>query len=438
MRKIHELALQALWLGRLLKEVASMLVILGLLIAAQFSVTPALGQGQILNWQTQVRKYTEAQDWDSAMQLLDEQVDRAPQDTDVLAWRARVLTWSGHLTEAEKEYQQILKTSQRDPDTWMGLANVYLREGKIQEARQAIDTAEELDVTRADVHAARARVLRGEGIQSEALAEFRAALSLDPGSTEARDGLNSLRRPAQHEFRFGQNNDLLSYSADFHDESVSVVSQWNSHWTTGATASFYQRSKMGPRKLTGSITRRQSQWGSLTLGGAVARDNTVIPKSEAFFGLGHGWTISETGVARGVEFNYAQHWYWYRSARILTLNGTILAYLRRDWAFSVTGTSSRSAFSGLNAGWKPSGLGRMAFPLKRWGDKRLSGNILFAAGTEDFAVVDQIHSFASQTYGGGLRFQINARQDLTCFSGYQKRTQNKTDMTFGWSYGIHF
>jgi hypothetical protein len=81
---------------------------------------------------------------------------------------------------------------------------------------------------------------------------------------------------------------------------------------------------------------------------------------------------------------------------------------------------------------------RLGFPLAKWGEKRLSGNEFFAAGTEDFAQIDQIGRFASQTYGGGLRYQINARQDVTGSASYQKRSQDRTDIGFGLSYGIHF
>ena len=52
--------------------------------------------------------------------------------------------------------------------------------------------------------------------------------------------------------------------------------------------------------------------------------------------------------------------------------------------------------------------------------------------------VDQIGRFASQTYGGGLRFQFTARQDITGYAAYQKRTQDRNDTSFGLSYGIHF
>ncbi|HLV95025.1 MAG TPA: hypothetical protein VKS44_07520, partial [Candidatus Acidoferrales bacterium] len=318
------------------------------------------------------------------------------------------------------------------------LAGVYLREGKIAEAQRAIDAAEELDPKRADLHAERARILRTAGDRSRARSEFQAALTLDPDSAEARSGLVSVRGEPKNELRFGQDNDLLNYAAAYHDEWASLMTQWTSRWSTGVAGDFYQRGGTGAGKFVGSVTRRQPKWGALTVGGAVGHDNAVIPRSEAFFDLDHGFRASETGFVRSVEIDYAQHWYWYESSRILTLNGTVVLYLPREWTFSLGETGARSAFPGTGVEWRPSELGRLGFPLARSGEKRLSGNVFFAAGTEDFAQVDQIGRFASQTFGGGLKLRMTARQDVTGFAGYQKRTQGKTDMSYGMSYGIHF
>ena len=81
----------------------------GLLFGALLAASAVFGQDHPPDWQTQVRKYSEAQDWNSAMRIVDQEAARAPQDMDVRAWRARVLAWSGHLAEAEKEYLEILK-----------------------------------------------------------------------------------------------------------------------------------------------------------------------------------------------------------------------------------------------------------------------------------------------------------------------------------------
>src|SRR2546421_5225062 len=411
---------------------------LGLILGIMLLVFPAFAQDQPSEWQTQVRKFAGTKDWDSAMRIVERELARAPQDMDVRAWRARVLNWSGHPTEAEKEYLEILKVSRNDPDNWMGLAGAYLREGKIEDGLRALDRAVELDPKRADLRAARARALRAMGEQNEARMEFQMALNLDPTSMEARAGLISVRGEPRHEMRFGQGNDLFNFTSANHDGWVSLLSQWTPHWSTSFAGSFYERAGIRAGKFSGAITGRMSRWGALTVGGAAGHDNAVIPKSEAFFDVNHGWKASETNFLRGVEFDYGQHWYWYQTSRILTLNGTTIIYLPRDFTLSLGATGVRSTFSGTGAEWRPSGMTRLGFPLANGGEKRLSGSIFFAAGTEDFAQIDQIGRFASQTYGGGLRFQINARQDVTGYASYQKRTQDRTDTSFGLSYGIHF
>ena len=411
---------------------------LGVFTAVLFSVLPACGRAQAPDWQAEVRKYAETKDWDSAIRLVDQEIAQAPDDLDVRAWRARVLAWSGRLVEAEREYQEILKVSAADPDNWMGLAGVYLREGRVDDAQQAVDKALELDPKRADVRAARARVLRAAGNLREARTEFQNAQSLDPTSQEVLDGLASLKFEPKHELRFGQDNDLLSVSPDYHDESVTLNSKWTPRWATSVSGDSYQRVGANAEKFAGSVTRWQPKWGALTMGAAVAHDNAVIPKSEAFFDLDHGLKTSESGFFRALEVDYGQHWYWYQGARILTLNGGALVYLPAEWTFSLRATGARSAFSGTGAEWRPSGVARLDFPVARSAQKRLSGNILFAAGTEDFAIVDQIGRFASQTYGGGLKFQFTARQDITGYAAFQKRTQDGTDTSFGLGYGIRF
>lgn len=413
-------------------------VIFSLITAGLLSVSSTYGQNQTPDWQAQVRKYAEAGDWQSAMRLVDQETARAPENMDVRAWRARVLTWSGHLAEAETEYLKLLKVSRNDPDNWMGLAAVYLRQGRVQEAGRAIDAAEALDPKRADLHAARARVLRAAGERNEARSEFQKALNLDPTSGEARAGLASLRGEPKNKLRLGQDNDLLSFASDYRDEWTSLVSQWTPGWATSVSGDLYQRGGVDAGKFVASITRRQPKWGAVTVGGAIGHDNAVIPKSEAFFDLDYGRRTKETSFVRSVELNYEQHWYWYAAARILTLSGTATAYLPQDWTISLRATAARSAFSGTNAEWRPSAISRLEFPLARWDAQRLSGNVVFALGEENFAQVDQIGRFASHTYGAGLRLQVTARQDVTGYASYQKRAQNRIDTSFGLSYGIEF
>jgi tetratricopeptide (TPR) repeat protein len=413
--------------------------VLGLGVALLSQSAPrAVAQELQLDWQAQVRKYCDANDWPSAMHVLNQRIALAPNDLDLKAWRARVLGWSGNLGQARQEYLAILKVSPNDPDVWAGLANVYAREGKKNDALLALDRAVQLDPKRPDLRIVHAQALREAGQRSASRAEFQRALSFDPNSTEGRAGLHSLRAEPRNELRLGSESDFLSYSSANHGNGANLATRWTPLLGTSLGFAAYQRSGVLAKKLTASATAHLPRWGTLTAGGAVAHDNAVIPKSEAFFDLDRGWKTGETTVLRGLEIDYGQHWYWYQAARILTLSVAAVIYLPREWSFSVAATGARSAFSGTGAEWRPSGSTRLAFPLADWKTSQLSGSIVFAAGTENFASADQIGGFASQTYGGGLRFRFAERQDIFCSVSHQRRTQNRTDTYLGLSYAIHF
>ena len=125
------------------------------------------GQQSTSSWQQDARRYAEAKDWSAAMAIVDREIDRAPQDMDVRAWRARVLMWSGEFAKAELEYHVLIAATPNDPDNWLGLAILYSRERRPREALQALDRALELDPKRTDIHVARAKTLRALGSQSE-------------------------------------------------------------------------------------------------------------------------------------------------------------------------------------------------------------------------------------------------------------------------------
>jgi tetratricopeptide (TPR) repeat protein len=413
--------------------------LISLLFFAGLALGPAISaQEQPQNWQAPVRTYCEARDWRSALLVLEAEILRAPQDLDLKSWRARVLAWAGRLEEAEHDYREILAINRTDPDNWTGMATVCLREGKIEEALRAAEVAVQIDPRRADLHAAYARILRSAGQPVKARAEFDKALSLDPASAEARVGLISLRGELKNEIRGGLENDSLSYAAANKSEGFSLIRKWSPLLSTNLGSGFYQRSGVLAEKFVGSFTLRAPFFAAVTAGGAVADDNTVIAKSEAFFDLDQGLTNHDARFLKGVEFQYSQHWYWYQAARILTLNGTVVLYFPRDWFLTLGATGARSAFSGTGVEWRPSGSTRLGFPLLASSTARLSGNILFAAGAENFASSDQIGRFSSQTYGGGLRLEFSSRQYLTFTYSHQRRTQGRTDSYTGFGYGYRF
>jgi tetratricopeptide (TPR) repeat protein len=402
-----------------------------------FGVAVRAQQGEEA-WQAEVRKFSAARDYDDALRIVDQRIALSPDDMDTRAWRAQVLTWAGRLTEAEHEFSEILKVEQNDPDIWMGLATVYLRQGHTDEALKTADHAVELDPNREDLRTTRTEILSANGDSNDARLEFQRALVLDPGRSDARSNLSSVRGEGKHELRFGFDEDLFSFAPANRNQWVTLVSKWTPRWTTSAGGSFYQRGGINAGDFIGSVSRSQPHWGAITIGGATGHDQGMIPETEAFFELDHGFKISEDRPIRGVEVIYGQHWYWYTTARILTTNQTAIIYLPRDWTWSIGLTEARSHFSDSRIDWRPSGQTRVSVPLGHWSERVLSGNVFFAVGTEDFAQVDRIGSFASQTYGGGLRFRFTARQDVAAYGVFQQRTQDHAQTSFGFTYGIRF
>src|SRR6266404_5632241 len=81
-----------------------------LVAGALLLAAPMRSQMQAPEWQAEVRRYAEAQDWISAMRIVDQQAAAAPQDMDVRAWRARVLSWSGVYQKPRKNTWKFLSS----------------------------------------------------------------------------------------------------------------------------------------------------------------------------------------------------------------------------------------------------------------------------------------------------------------------------------------
>lgn len=289
-------------------------------------------------WQEEVRRCAEAHDWIAAMRIVDHEISRAPQDMDVRAWRARILAWSGRLAEAEGEYQGILAAAPNNPDHWMGLASVYSRESRAREAVQALDRAVELDSKRADIRVARAAALRALGDQREAKVEFRRALDLDPTNVDGRAGIISLRQETKHELRVGGNSDLFNFAGANQDEGLTFVSRWSPHWGTSVAADGYHWGGLDAEKFLGSLTGRSPAWGALTVGGAVAHDNGVIPREESFFEYDQGFKLRGDSPLRGIEITYGQLLPTDSLSTTSRRRSTSLRYSPRTGALATCGT----------------------------------------------------------------------------------------------------
>lgn len=390
------------------------------------------------DWHAQVKNYAKAENWDSALSVINGELTREPQNPELLEWRARLLLWSGQLEEAALEWKHVLTIAPDDADNWMALGSVYWRQGDPKQALIAVNRVLDLDPSRADAHLLRGRALLVLQDSTGARREFQRATELDPGNKEARAAFDSAKEPPRHQLLIGSENDLFSFAGSSQQNEISLSSRWSEHWATAFAEGFYRRGGINASKFQANTTIDARHWGALTLGGSLAHDNGIIPKNEVSFAYDRGFRLTFAPVLRGLELVYGQHWYWYRSARVLRIGQTAILYLPHDWIWSVSLAGARSTFGFSPPQWSLSESSKLQFPIMPNKNHRVEGTILFACGREDFSQLDQIGGFSSHTYGGGLGFRLMKRQEVRAFALYETRTHHQSEIGFGASYGIRF
>jgi tetratricopeptide (TPR) repeat protein len=418
-RFIHQLP------GRSLRTIIAALLLLGFvhLLAAQTND----------DWQPQVRKDVENQHIDAALAIVDQRLADTPEDLEAHGWRGRLLSWKGRWSEGEAEYRFVLDKVPNDAEILTGLSDVLLWQKKYTEALQTLDQARKILPSDPEILSRRARVLALLGRTPEARSEYQQTLLFDTQNTDARTGLDSLRANTKHELRIGEDVDVFNYADAGQTQGVSLISRWNQRWSTVFGVSTYQRFDQDAVKFLASTAFHLTARDWFSVGSAVANSQNVVPTNEAFFEYGHAFRIENRWV-QGLESSYQQHWFWYQGAHVLTLDTSQIVYLPHDWTWSLNVTGARTGFLGTPVDWTPSGWTKLGFPLQR----RVTGNVLFGVGSENFAQIDQIGRFSAHTFGGGLAYQFAARQDIKGYVARQNRTQGQIDTSFGLSYGIRF
>lgn len=238
----------------------------------------------------------------------------------------------------------------------------------------------------------------------------------------------------KHELRLGSDTDHFNYTDTATAESVTLTSKWDGHWTTAVTSTSYQRFGATAQRFTARVSRKFGLSSWLSVVGGAGHDESVIPKREAAFELGHAIRIPGKHFVRGVELAYGQQWLWFSGSKVMVLSGSAFLYLPRDWTFALTASAARSTFRLPDIEWRPSGGAKLAFPLR----KRWRGNVLFAVGSENFATSDQLAHFSARTFGGGIRHQLTPQQDIALNIACQDRSQGRSQTSVGISYGIRF
>jgi tetratricopeptide (TPR) repeat protein len=402
-----------------------------------FVLLPILSVAATQDWPAQVRKLAAERQFAQARAVVEARLAANPQDMEALGWRGRVNAWEGHWQQAEQDYRRVLEAVPQESEIMLALTDVLTWQSRFEDALAMVERSLALargNALQAEVQLRRGRILRRLGRAQESRAAFEEVLRLEPANVEAKTALQAGARPLRHELRFGFENDRFNFTDAAQAYTLALRSEVSSRWVMNGSLTFFHRFGEQPVGGAGAVTYRASRHDALTVGGGGARDRGVIAHSEFFFAYNRGMRISETAPIRGVEMSYAQRWLWFDGARVLTAAPGLLLYLPRDWTLSLQGTAARSRFTGTPAEWRPSGTARLSFPVHR----KLTLHTFFAAGTENFARVDQVGRFSARTWGGGGRWNFDSRQDLTFYAGYQDRSQGRTQTSFGMSYGFRF
>ena len=358
----------------------------------------------------------------------------APKDLEAVGWHGRALTRLDRLPEAEVEFRRVLAASPTDSDALLDLAGVLRRLGRLEEALEQLKRARAADSQREDVVLEEGRVLRALGRTHDAREAFAEARRLAPSDPQARAALESVAEVPRNDLRIGTDIDTFNYTNTAGAFATGLKTAWNPKWITYFENSYWDRFGGQAVRNLGQVTFKPRPHTGITVGATWNHDDGIIPRSEAFFELDQGGSIPGHHFVRGIEINYHQQWYWYSTARVLALTSTGIVYLPRDWMWQIGITAAHSSFPGLAAEWQPSGITKLTFPIV----PRLTGNLCFAVGTEDYALTDQIGRFSARTWGGGLRWQLARRQYLSGYGLYQDRSQSRSQTSFGASYGLRF
>ncbi len=413
-----------------LRKVVFLVTLLaGLLVPAVAQQPHAPGE----DWQQLIRDEVKQGNLDLALITVEQRLARNPADLEARGWRGRVLAWKGKWAEAENEYRLVLQRAPDDVDILIAVADVLLWERKLQPALETIDQARARSASDPDVLLRRARILRALGRMRDARAQFQEVLLLDPLNHQAKSELRGLAAEYKHELRLGNDVDTFNYTDAAQTQSIVLTSRWSRRWSTVLSSGIYQRFGEQAQKFGANSTFRISPSDWLGVGGASANDHGIVPKREASFEYGHGIRLHNP-VIHGWEASYQQHWLWYTGAHVLMITLAQTYYLPQDCTWGVTVSGARSGFAQTGVDWLPSGSTRLTFPLH----ERLTANLSFAVGSEDYALVDQIGRFSAHTFAGGLRFRFVQNQDVSGYIARQNRSQNLSQTSYGVSYGIRF
>jgi tetratricopeptide (TPR) repeat protein len=376
------------------------------------------------DWLTDVRQQVAAKDLRKAAQIIDARLKEEPNDLEAQAWRARILSWTGDLAEAEVQYRGVLQRTPNDVDVIIGLADVLLWQGKLAECSSLLDRAQGLEPLNREIEERRTRVRE---------------LTRKQASDVTEKGASSLGHELQrsdlyhYSLTIGTETDLFSYSSDAQLQSAALAIRWNSRLTSNFSANVYRRLRSSAEQLSSGIAYRFSANQSLAVSFGAAPHQQIAAIRQVSLDYDRG-TRFHAGLLKGVELAGHSAGIWFDGSQVTVLGTSAVAYLPRDWWTTLVANTARTKFQGLSPAWTLSFAAKVSVPVR----SRVRVEVGAGSGAENYSTIDQIGRISARTYTGGAHYSLGSAQEFSTFAAYQQRSHGLTQISIGGGYGLHF
>jgi YaiO family outer membrane protein len=319
-----------------------------------------------------------------------------PDDIEARLWIARLHAWLGHPERAADVYQSIVAAQPQNVDALLGLGEALTADSRFREAAEALTRAEALAADRPAILTAQGRMHRAAGRTTLALAYYERALALEPGNTDARMALDSLRAERAHRFEATYNFERFSTDApDTHAGTIEVNAR-----TSDAVRVFggYQHVRKFSRdedRVGGGLEWVARRDLRLRAGGLFSGNALVLPEADTSVSLDYyrarvAWLAS----IRYLRFDTSSTFLWSPGLTV-TLNERAAVTLRYY--------HSESDFEDFRA---VTGHDGFSFVVTGRVGRRVWINGGYARGFEGLAIItsERTSQFGADNLSAGIRF----------------------------------
>jgi Tfp pilus assembly protein PilF len=349
--------------------------------------------------------------YEAALERFRQLAAKRPHDIDARVWIARLLEWTGHAADAERDLRQILVDAPQAVDAKLALGSLLANRGRLAEALAVLEEGERAAPDRGDVLAALGRVHRFAGRTALSLAYYRRAEVLDPDDRDIRDGLEVIRR--QHAHRVQSTVAYEGYSRAIlaaRSIALAVDLRASDRLRVELEGQFQQKFEQDEGRVGGGVSWRARPATTVHAAAFLGPGATVLPKADALIDVERaGAHVDLLGSARVARFETADVAIFAPGLR-LPLHEAIS--VTAQYYVSATAFTARTDTVVNHSG---------RLSLRARVHPRVWAEVGFARGNESVETlsVERLGSFQANTISGGVRVEHRSLTSIGAVGEYQ-------------------